>query len=92
MTPQMAKDGKRAEALHRITGWLLILLLPWKSLVIFRSLKRGTRGHASRGVANLVALVGETLFYDLRRCARLKTGGNVERLVGLWARETFEKV
>jgi DMSO/TMAO reductase YedYZ molybdopterin-dependent catalytic subunit len=43
-------------ALHRIAGWALIALLPWKSIVIYHSLKRGMQGRFSRVITTLVSL------------------------------------
>ena len=40
----------------------------------------------------LTNAAGETLLRDTGRHSGLETGGNVERLMGLWAKETLEKV
>jgi DMSO/TMAO reductase YedYZ molybdopterin-dependent catalytic subunit len=43
--------------LHRIAGWALIVLIPWKSAVALRSLRRGIGGHLSRGLTIMISVL-----------------------------------
>ncbi|HEY3476738.1 MAG TPA: molybdopterin-dependent oxidoreductase [Anaerolineales bacterium] len=43
--------------LHRIAGWGLIVLVPWKSAIALRSLRRGMGGRLSRGVMITVSVL-----------------------------------
>ena len=44
-------------AIHRAAGWALILLIPWKSLISWRSLRRGLDSRFDRNVMILVSLI-----------------------------------
>jgi hypothetical protein len=43
--------------IHRIAGWALILLIPWKSAIALRSLSRGVDRRFSRNVMLLVSIL-----------------------------------
>jgi DMSO/TMAO reductase YedYZ molybdopterin-dependent catalytic subunit len=43
--------------LHRIAGWALIVLIPWKSAVALRSLRRGMGGRLSRGLTIMISVL-----------------------------------
>ncbi|RPI31095.1 MAG: hypothetical protein EHM70_12310 [Chloroflexota bacterium] len=43
--------------LHRLAGWSLIALIPWKTAISWRSLKRGLQPDFDRGVMILVSLL-----------------------------------
>lgn len=43
--------------IHRIAGWALILLIPWKTMIALRSLRRGLSGRFDRGVMIFVSLL-----------------------------------
>jgi DMSO/TMAO reductase YedYZ molybdopterin-dependent catalytic subunit len=43
--------------LHRIAGWGLIVLIPWKSAIALRSLSRGTGGRLGRGLMIAVSVL-----------------------------------
>jgi DMSO/TMAO reductase YedYZ molybdopterin-dependent catalytic subunit len=43
--------------LHRWSGWLLLALIPWKTAISFRSLRRGFGGGFDRGLLMLVSLL-----------------------------------
>ena len=43
--------------IHRITGWSLILLIPWKAIISFRSLGRGVDKRLDRNVMILISVV-----------------------------------
>lgn len=50
--------------IHRIAGWMMIALIPWKAGIVYRSLKRGLGSHPDRNLilvlstAMAVAVVG----------------------------------
>jgi hypothetical protein len=43
--------------IHRIAGWALIILIPWKSAIALRSLRRGIDRRLSRNVMLLVSIL-----------------------------------
>lgn len=43
--------------LHRITGWVLIATIPWKTAISLRSLRRGLRPDFDRGVVMMVSIL-----------------------------------
>jgi Oxidoreductase molybdopterin binding domain len=43
--------------IHRIAGWALIVLIPWKSAIALRSLSRGLRGRLGRGVTVFISIL-----------------------------------
>ena len=43
--------------IHRIAGWALIVLIPWKGAIALRSLSRGTSGRGGRLVMIVVSVV-----------------------------------
>ena len=43
--------------IHRIAGWALIILIPWKSAIALRSLSRGVGHRLSRNVMLLVSIL-----------------------------------
>lgn len=43
--------------LHRMSGFALIFIAPWKGITIYRSLMRGMKSNFNRGVVVLVSLV-----------------------------------
>jgi Oxidoreductase molybdopterin binding domain len=43
--------------LHRIVGWALILLIPWKIIIAFRSLRRGLDRRFDRSVMILISIL-----------------------------------
>jgi len=43
--------------LHRLTGWLLITCIPWKTAISFNSLKRGLKPDFDRGMVTLVSIL-----------------------------------
>ena len=43
--------------IHRIAGWALILLIPWKSAIALRSLSRGVSGHLGRNVMLVISVL-----------------------------------
>jgi DMSO/TMAO reductase YedYZ molybdopterin-dependent catalytic subunit len=43
--------------IHRIAGWALIVLIPWKSAIALRSLARGLRGRLHRRLMVIVSVV-----------------------------------
>lgn len=43
--------------IHRIAGWGLIILIPWKSAIALRSLRRGVSGRFGRNVMLALAVV-----------------------------------
>jgi len=43
--------------IHRIAGWALIVLIPWKSAISLRSLRRGVDRRLSRNVMLLVSIL-----------------------------------
>jgi len=43
--------------IHRIAAWALILLIPWKSMIALRALRRGWNGHFDRNILVLLSLV-----------------------------------
>jgi hypothetical protein len=43
--------------IHRLAGWGLIVLIPWKSAIALRSLSRGLRGRFRRGLMLLVSVL-----------------------------------
>jgi len=43
--------------IHRITGWALIFLIPWKTIISLRSLKRGLDQHFDRNVMVVVSFL-----------------------------------
>ena len=43
--------------IHRIAGWALILLIPWKGAIALRSLSRGMNGRLNRKLVVLVSIL-----------------------------------
>lgn len=43
--------------IHRIAGWALIILIPWKSAIALRSLSRGMSGRFSRRVMIVISVL-----------------------------------
>lgn len=43
--------------IHRVAAWALILLIPWKTIISFRSLKRGLDSRPDRNVMMAVSIV-----------------------------------
>jgi len=43
--------------IHRVAGWALIVLIPWKSIIALRSLRRGPDHRLGRNVMIVVSLV-----------------------------------
>ena len=43
--------------IHRIAGWALIVLIPWKGSIALRSLSRGVRGSLPRGLLLFVSIL-----------------------------------
>ena len=43
--------------IHRIAGWALILLIPWKSLIALRSLRRGWNGYFHRNILVILSII-----------------------------------
>ena len=43
--------------IHRIAGWALILLIPWKGMIAVRSLQRGARSKSSRGLMISISIL-----------------------------------
>jgi hypothetical protein len=43
--------------IHRIAGWALILLIPWKGAIALRSLSRGWRGRFNRKIVVIVSIL-----------------------------------
>lgn len=43
--------------IHRVTGWALILLIPWKAIISLRSLKRGLDRRFVRNVMVVVSVI-----------------------------------
>lgn len=43
--------------IHRIAGWALILLIPWKGMIAVRSLRRGAKSKYSRGVMISISIL-----------------------------------
>ena len=43
--------------IHRIAGWALIVLIPWKSAIALRSLRRGRSGRLGRNVMLAVSVI-----------------------------------
>src|SRR5215813_9100303 len=43
--------------LHRIAGWALILLIPWKTIISFRSLRRGLDRRFDRNLMIVVSIL-----------------------------------
>lgn len=42
---------------HRVAGWAFLALLPWKTAISLRSLRRGLRPNVDRGLVTLVSLL-----------------------------------
>jgi hypothetical protein len=43
--------------IHRIAGWALMILIPWKSAIVLRSLSRGVRRSFDRGVMVFISIL-----------------------------------
>lgn len=43
--------------LHRVSGWLLIATIPWKTAISLRSLRRGIRPDFDRGLVTVVSIL-----------------------------------
>ena len=43
--------------IHRIAGWALILLIPWKSMIVWRSLRRGLNQRFDRNILIIISTV-----------------------------------
>jgi hypothetical protein len=43
--------------IHRIAGWGLISLIPWKAVIVFRSLRRGPSRHFDRNLLVVISLL-----------------------------------
>lgn len=43
--------------IHRITGWAVILLIPWKIIIALRSLRRGLNRHFDRNILVILSIL-----------------------------------
>src|SRR3974377_489106 len=71
---------------HRVAGWALLALIPWKAAISWRSLKRGLKPNFDRGVVIVESLVLAFIVLGLIALALLWTWriGPGE----LWLRQT----